>query len=418
MGLLDLFCVASMPVLKVLLVTALGSFLASGRIDILGENERKQLNRVVFFVFNPALVSSNLAKTITFESIVLLWFMPLNILITFIIGSALGWLLVKITRAPQHLKGLILGTCSAGNLGNLPLIIIPAVCREKGSPFGAPDVCHKYGMAYASLSMAIGAIYLWSYVYNIVRISLIKITKAADIDDSIINVKSTGETSELFQGNCTEPFLPSKGCSSVEHAYQLTLPFAKFDRNAKVPISDQVKQIVKMFLRKINLKAFFTPSTTGAIVGFIIGIVPQIRKLMIGGTAPLRVVQDSTSLLGDAAIPTVTLIMGGNLLKGLKGLGIQPPVIAGIIAIRYLILPVFGIVIIKGAVHFGLLHSDPLYHFVLLLQYALPPAMNIGTITQLFGAGEGECSVIMLWMYAWASVSLTLWSTFFMWLVA
>jgi hypothetical protein len=41
-----------------------------------------------------------------------------------------------------------------------------------------------------------------------------------------------------------------------------------------------------------------------------------------------------------------------------------------------------------------------------------------GTITQLFGAGESEYSVIMLWTYALASIFLTLWSTLFMWLVA
>lgn len=44
-----------------------------------------------------------------------------------------------------------------GNLGNLPLIIIPALCKEKGSPFGDPDACYTYGMAYASLSMAVSS---------------------------------------------------------------------------------------------------------------------------------------------------------------------------------------------------------------------------------------------------------------------
>lgn len=43
----------------------------------------------------------------------------------------------------------------AGNLGNMPLIIIPAVCKEKGSPFGSPDTCQTYGLAYVSLSMAV-----------------------------------------------------------------------------------------------------------------------------------------------------------------------------------------------------------------------------------------------------------------------
>ncbi|XP_025629003.1 protein PIN-LIKES 4 isoform X3 [Arachis hypogaea] len=70
--------------------------------------------------------------------------MPVNILITFIIGSILGWILVVIiTRAPKNLEGLIISVCSA------------AICKDKGSPFGDPDVCYKYGMLYASLSMAV-----------------------------------------------------------------------------------------------------------------------------------------------------------------------------------------------------------------------------------------------------------------------
>ncbi|RVW29562.1 Protein PIN-likeS 1 [Vitis vinifera] len=168
------------------------------------------------------------------------------------------------------------------------------------------------------------------------------------------------------------------------------------------------------------------------ILGFIIGMVPQLRKLLIGSTAPLRVLQDSTSMLGDAAIPALTLIMEETFLKvsihgmpwwcfsisGLKGSGIRASLLIGIIVVRYIFLPLLGIAIVKGAVQLGLVNPDPLYQFVLLLQYALPPAMNIGTITQLFGAGESECSVIMLWTYALASVALTLWSTLFMWLVA
>lgn len=81
--------------------------------------------------------------------------MPFNILITFIVGSLFGWIVIQLTKPPPHLRGLILGCCSAGNLGNILLIIIPAVCKEKGSPFGDSDRCTTYGMAYVSLSMAV-----------------------------------------------------------------------------------------------------------------------------------------------------------------------------------------------------------------------------------------------------------------------
>ncbi|CAA3003527.1 uncharacterized transporter YBR287W-like [Olea europaea subsp. europaea] len=173
-----------------------------------------------------------------------------------------------------------------------------------------------------------------------------------------------------------------------------------------------------MLLQLMNLKRLFAPSTTGVIAGFVVGLVPQIRKLLIGETAPVHVIQDTALLLGDGAIPAVTLVMGGNLLRGLKGSEIQKSIILGIIIVRYVALPLLGIVIVKGATRFGLVHHNPLYEFVLLLQFALPPAMNIGTMSQLFGAGESECSVIMLWCYALASITLTLWSTLFLWLVA
>ncbi|KAK6939171.1 Membrane transport protein [Dillenia turbinata] len=120
----------------------------------------------------------------------------------------------------------------------------------------------------------------------------------------------------------------------------------------------------------------------------------------------------------DGAIPVLSLIVGANLLKGLRGSGIRMSIIVGIIVARYIVLPLIGVFVVKGALYFGWVQSNPLYQFVLLLQFAVPPAMNIGTITQLFGAGESECSVIMLWTYALASVSLTVWSTFFMWLVS
>ncbi|PIN08565.1 putative membrane protein [Handroanthus impetiginosus] len=415
MGFWNLFVTSTIPVLKVLLVTGLGAYLALDRVNILGDDARKHMNNITFFVFNPALVSSNLAKTITFQSMVEMWFMPINILFTFIIGSILGWVVIQITRAPAHLRGLIIGCCAAGNLGNLLLIIIPAVCKERGSPFGDPNVCHTYGMAYASLSMAIGAIYLWSYVYNIVRVSSSRSSKGVEISNSSAGKSTKESSSSPSEGSWTEPLLSSSGFTGAEdHESGFALPL---ENTPQVSGSNKIKQRLEMLL-KMNLKKLFAPSTIGAIAGFVVGLIPQIRKLMIGDIAPLRVVQDTALLLGDGAIPAVTLIMGGNLLKGLKGSEIQKSIIFGILLVRYVALPLIGIGIVKGAVQLGLVHDNPLYAFVLLLQYSLPPAMNIGTITQLFGAGESECSVIMLWCYLLASVALTLWSTFFLWLVS
>ncbi|CAN1349090.1 Protein PIN-LIKES 1 [Linum perenne] len=365
--LLDLLVASLIPVIKLLIITALGSFLALDSVDILGMEARKHLNNVVFFVFNPALVATNLAKYITLNNLLFLWFMPLNILFTFIIGSLLGCLLIRITDPPRALRGLVLGCCAAGNLGNMPLIIIPAVCKERGSPFGQVKTCYAHGLAYGSLSMAVGAVYMWSYVYNIMR---------------------------LYSNRSPQG--------------------PKFEALAH----EKIKYGIQIFGTMFNMRRLFAPSTIGAIVGFAVGVIPHVQEVVIGDKAPLRVVQDSAALLGEAAIPTVTLVVGANLLEGLKGSEVRSSVVIGIMAVRYIALPLTGIIIIKSAVHFGLVHTDPLYQFVLLLQFALPPAMNIGTMSQLFGTGESECSVILLASYAMASVAVTIWSTIFMWLVA
>ncbi|KAK3130414.1 hypothetical protein QOZ80_6BG0493170 [Eleusine coracana subsp. coracana] len=399
MSILELFITACVPVYNMLLVTGVGSFLASDFAGILGKDARKHLNNIVFYVFNPSLVSIYLAKTITMESFAKLWFMPVNILLVFVLGLIFGWIVIRVTRTPAKLRGLVLGCCSAGNWGNIFLIIIPALCKEKGSPFGAPDVCQTYGLAYSSLSMAIGAMFLWTFVYNTVR----AMSKAAERDGGAQTDTVSEEdcsTSNDQKNDCTLPLISKN------------IPTSK----QKVPLSERARHCFSRISGTVDLKKLFAPSTIAVIVGFIIGGTPLIRNAIIGENAPLRVLQESAELIGGGAIPSVTLIMGANLLNGVRGeASVQKSVIIGVIVVRYILLPVLGTGLVKGAVHVGLIQPDPLYQFVLLLQYAVPPAMNIGTIMQLFGVGESECSVIFVWAYALASVAVTVWSAFFMW---
>jgi hypothetical protein len=68
-------------------------------------------------------------------------------------------------------------------------------------------------------------------------------------------------------------------------------------------------------------------------------------------------------------------------LPGVRGgASVPPSVIAGVIVVRYILLPLLGTALVKGAVRLGLIQPDPLYQFILHLQYAVPPALNIGNI--------------------------------------
>ncbi|KAL6844769.1 hypothetical protein ACP4OV_025428 [Aristida adscensionis] len=407
MDLLELFITACVPVFNMLFVTGVGSFLATDFAGILSKEARKHLNNIVFYVFSPSLVSIYLAKTITLESFAKLWFMPVNILFCFIFGLIFGWIVIHVTRAPAKLRGLILGCCASGNWGNIFLIIVPALCKETGSPFGPPDVCQTYGLAYSSLSMAIGAVLIWTFAYNIVRAT----TKLTEEDGDA----QTNRTKASISGSTTGP-VSEDNCSTSNDC---TLPLISENvppSKYKVPLSERARNFFTWIFGAVDFKKLFAPSTIAAIVGFTIGATPLLRNTIIGENAPLRVIQESAELIGGGAIPSITLIMGANLLNGVRGgASVQPSVIVSVIVVRYVLLPLLGTGLVKGAVRLGVIKPDPLYQFILLLQYAVPPAMNIGTIMQLFGVGESECSVIFVWVYALASLAVTVWSAFFMW---
>uniref|UniRef100_A0ACD5YDK7 Uncharacterized protein n=1 Tax=Avena sativa TaxID=4498 RepID=A0ACD5YDK7_AVESA len=432
MGFVSLLVVALMPVVEVLLVVLLGAYLASGRCNLLTSTARADINRVVYAVFTPALMLASLARTVTLQDAISWWFMPVNIGIIFLTGGVLGWVVVLLLRPPQHLRGLVVASCSAANFGNLLLIVIPAVCREDGNPFGgAGDVCTDRGLSYASFSMALGGLYIWTHTNSVMKRSSEIYLKTMsnqeaqdpnkdslarseedpwkehheDEEEGVVSVPSESAVHEKEQHQALlVPLLPTggdhqrSGCSNNTSGNSM---WGKLKHGAH--------QIVE------ELTA---PPTVGAVLGFVVGVVPWLKFTFVGDGAPLRVVQDSVKLLGDGAVPCITLILGGNLTKGVGKTTVSRWVIMAIICVRYVILPVVGVVVVKSARELGFLPPDPLYQYVLMLQFALPPAMSIGTMAQLYDVAQEECSVVFLWTYLVAALALTAWSTVFMSILA
>ncbi|KAL5557368.1 hypothetical protein UlMin_039604 [Ulmus minor] len=432
MGFWTLLEVASMPILQVLIISLLGAFMATDYCNLLPADARKSLNKLVFVVFTPALMFASLAKTVTLEDIISWWFMPVNIGLTFLFGGILGWIVVKILRPKPHLEGLIVATCSAGNLGNLLLIIVPAICNEDGSPFGDTSTCESIGLSYASFSMALGGFFIWTYTHHLMRTSSAKY-KALEAESEAAEAEEIIKTRNNDL-NADEQTLLLKGREEEEEHVDISIIVASnksLDDQQDITSIDQNQAIVMQpkeseasfqknllgFLLQI-WEELLAPPTLGAILGFIFGAITFLRKLLIGDDAPLRVIQDSVTLLGEGTIPSMTLILGGNLTQGLRSSKLRPLIIIAVVCARYILLPAIGILIVKGADKFGFLPSDPLFQFVLMVQFALPPAMTISTMTELFDVGQEECSVLFLWTYLVAALALTLWSTVFMWILS
>lgn len=421
-GFLSLLAVSSMPVAQLLLIGVAGAYLATGRCNVLTATARADINRVVYAVFTPALMLASLATTLTLQDVISWWFMPVNIGIAFLVGGALGWLAVLILRPPEQLRGLVVASCSAANFGNLLLVVIPAVCGQDGNPFSmAKTICTNHGLSYASFSMAIGGVYIWTYTHGVMKRSgeiqrrlrqetIGAVTCVIDPNSSV----ASQDTKDPSKTDNEDEISPS--AKSVEEHQMLVPLMAESTNHCQNDGTNGSWEKLKQRTQKI-IEELTAPPTMGAVIGLLIGVVPWLRSVFVGSTAPLRPVHDSIKLLGDGTIPCLMLILGGNLTKGMRKSKVPKAVVAAIIFVRYVILPLIGVGVVRTARDLGFLPPDPLYQYTLMMHFGVPPAMSIGTMAQLYDVGQEECSVILLWTYLIAALALTIWSTVFMWIL-
>ncbi|KAL6893889.1 hypothetical protein ACP4OV_007987 [Aristida adscensionis] len=421
----SLLVVSSTPVAELLLVVVAGAYLAAGRCGVLTPPARADINRVVYVVFTPALMLASLASTVTLRDAISWWFMAVNIGIAFLAGGALGWLAVLVLRPPQHLRGLIIASCSAANFGNLLLVVIPAVCKEDGNPFGvAKNVCSDHGLSYASFSMAVGGLYIWTYTHGVMKRSADEIhgrtrqASIASVDTCVVDPQdsvTSKEDKEPYGRSDEGAISPSVETVERTGEHQILVPLlsschhqSSESKSLWLKLKESTHQVVE------ELTA---PPTMGAVAGLVVGAVPWLKSVFVGSNAPLGAVHDALKLLGDGTIPCLMLILGGNLTKGVRKSTVPPKVVVAIICVRYVMLPLIGVAVVRAARDMGFLPPDPLYQYTLMMHFAVPTAMSIGTMAQLYDVGQEECSVILLWTYLFAALALTVWSTVFMWIL-
>ncbi|XP_028795304.1 protein PIN-LIKES 7 isoform X2 [Neltuma alba] len=341
--------------------------------------------------------------------------MPVNVALTFLIGGIIGWMIVKCLKPNLKLEGLIIASCSSGNLGNLPIVIIPAICFQKGGPFGDQDACHSAALSYSSFSMALGGVFIWTYTYQVMRSRSMKF-KALEAAE-VLKVPSmdreahpqTRLLEDADKQNVTVQVPPPNCNEDSENQNVVDQSSASVSEPFCHRVIGTVGQIVE------ELKA---PPTIATFFGFLFGGVSWLRNLIIGENAPFAVIQNSIQLVGEGTIPCITILLGGNLTQGLRSSSVRLSSVMSIIVSKYIVIPTIGLFIVKAAANLKLLPPYPLFQYVLVMQYAMPPAMNISTMAQLFDVGQEECSVILFWTYGAAAIALTVWSTVLMWMLS
>lgn len=385
---------AVLPIAKVFVMCFLGFVMATKYVNILTPSNRKLLNGLVFTLFLPCLIFTQLGRAVTLQKMIEWWFIPVNVVLAAISGSVIGFIVASIVRPPKNYFKFTIVQIGIGNIGNVPLVLISALCQDRTNPFGDSETCNQMGSAYISFGQWVGAVILYTYVFSM--LSPPEDSAKGDLESASTGVKTRLDNpgSAKFPLLASEEFVSDSSSTSVDW------------RSKAKKIGDGISSLVDRF----KLKQIMQPPILASILAMIIGVVPFLKHLIMTDDAPLFFITDSCVILGGAMIPSIMLALGGNLVGGPGNSKLGFKTTVAIIFGRLFLVPPAGLGIVTLADKLGFLPpNDKMFRFVLLLQHTMPTSVLAGAVANLRGFAEVEASAILFWIHICAVFSMAIW---------
>ena len=395
---LALVLTSASPVIQAGLLAAAGAGMAwHGTLDARGCSV---LASLCFHLFTPALTFSTLAAAISLDSIRRLWPLLVNMTISSLLGLATGWALSLTLRVPAHFRPLVIVAVAFGNVGNLPLVFVSALCADTSAIFYKTlgSQCVSLGVAYTAFDICIATMFQFTLALYLLRPPPAVVPLSAteegrgELEEVRIGIHDTATLhkdptlSDLLAerrtrggGTGTGSGTDSGGSSpviiapphinnSTSNEIELVAsppPLVRaytHAQNGEVEIAEEQEQdrllhhhchavdtkantsSVWTTIKQIEWWKIFPLPTQAAIGGAIIGCIPVLKSLLFGtgsGTtpAPLRSLSEALELLGQGLIPGAIPLLGAVLYRG-PGLSQLPArVTVGVVLTRLLIQP-------------------------------------------------------------------------------
>ncbi|GAB2296984.1 Protein PIN-LIKES 2 [Dionaea muscipula] len=426
---------AIVPLMELLTLTMISLMLAY--FELIPRSTFKLLSKLVFALFLPCLIFVHLGQSITIENFIQWWFIPVNVLISTLIGSLLGYLVVITCRPPPQFTRFTIIMTGFGNTGSLPIAVVGSVCHDPNTPFG-PD-CHRKGVAFVSFAQWVAVILVYTLVYHMMEPPLeyyeiveeeegIEIEEQQQLQQQHQQQQQPRDVSRplLMEAewlgiedketeHCKTPFIAKvfngnmSGVSheDIEEEGGAVIPRGKSIESIRCFAEPRVVRRMRIVAEQTPIRHILQPPTIASLLAIIVGVVPHLRHFIFGYDAPLSFMTDSLEIMAGAVVPAVMLILGGMLAEGPNDstLGLRTTI--GIIVARLVVLPLLGICIVALADELNIVfQGDQMFLFVLLLQYTTPSAILLGAMARLRGYAVSEASAILFWQHVLALVSL------------
>lgn len=311
---------------------------------ILGPVNVNALSKIVYGIFLPVLLMTNVAKTCVSQPVASLLPIPFFAVIQIAIGLFMSRFTMRLLHVDGNTEeGRETKVCSGfQNSGILPLLFLNALLRSNPDP-----AILARGVAYVSFYLMGWSPTFWTIGNEILTGHLNRQT------DGSARVSDTGQE------------LPAATPRLAERAKDV------FGRT------------------RTMAKKFLSPPIVGCVAGLAIGVLPPLQWLVMGPRAPLSPLWAALINLSTAYTPAGVLVLAGSLANcppnGRLISKSTAKTIASVALLRWLLMPLATAGLLLGGLKLGVVPPDPMLLFVLMLESFMPPAQNSVIMLQVAG---------------------------------
>ncbi|KAF6259145.1 auxin efflux carrier [Scenedesmus sp. NREL 46B-D3] len=392
----QLAAIAAEPVVKVALLSGAGALCA--KRGILTLEGRRMLSGLIMNVFTPALLLSKLGSSVDVALAISLWPLAANMVICHAVGLALGWLQVQLAGVPPPLRSQTLVMNTAGNIGNLPLVLVPSL-------IASPDVL----ISAEGKEMAVTYVMLGFFVASFIQFPcgyLLLQRPAAEGDAGM-----QPQLAAVAIGAATAE-KPAAPLDSVRHtaaaaaaAVAGQAPAALAGSTAQSGVGHQQQPAAQL---STLARGVFTPPVVACLLAIPVATLPEVKQQLFTPAGGVHVLGDALGMLGAPLIPCLFLVLGANLAEGPGAAQVPPKFLLSMIAGKLLLHPLAGMVLVLGALQLHLLPQglDPLAPLVMMTAWATPTAVLVHSLATMLQNGEDQVSCYLFWQYLASLVTL------------
>jgi predicted permease len=160
-------------------------------------------------------------------------------------------------------------------------------------------------------------------------------------------------------------------------------------------------------------KIAYEPVNISAAIGLAIGLSPLRPIFATGGV--LSFVIDGLRQAGSACFPLMTLVLGCNLAFGASSDKISVRTGLTVTLTKLVGMPYIGLLVHRALNARGLLPMDPMIQFILLMQPAMPAAMQVAMCCSSAGKETVKgLGTLLFWQYALSVFTMSGWLAVFL----